>query len=228
MNTQVRLISMTKPIAEELKDFTAEELTAYVARVSNPANQMNSATAPKLLGYCIKNAHWSVFEHISFTVEIKTSRAIAAQILRHRSAVFQEFSQRYAEAIDNEFYDARRQDLKNRQNSIDDMSEEDKQWFKEAQEKVWGTSLSLYKEALGRGVAKELSRMLLPLSTQTTLYMTNNLRNWLHYVELRADPATQLEHRVIAEAIKEIIKTHFPAISEAKKWIGETQPLNIT
>lgn len=218
-NSKVRLISITKPVAEEIDGFTAEELTAYVARVSNPGNQMNNETAPKLLGYCIKNAHWSVFEHVSFTVEIKTSRAIAAQILRHRSAVFQEFSQRYAESVENEIVPARRQDLKNRQNSIDDMSEEDRKWFDDVQKRVWSTSYAWYKEALSRGVAKEQARMLLPLSTSTTLYMTNNLRNWIHYIELRTDPSTQLEHRDIANEIKKILIEQFPAVSKAKGWV---------
>lgn len=214
----VRLISITKPVADELINTSPEELTSYVARVSNPSNQMNSETAPKLLGYCIRNEHWSVFEHVSFTVEIKTSRAIAAQILRHRSAVFQEFSQRYAEAMDNEYYPARRQDNKNRQNSIDDMDSGDKDWFDSIQREVWEKSLSLYKEALSRGVAKEQARFLLPLSTRTTLYMTNNLRNWIHYVDLRTKNGTQLEHKEIAEEIKKIMKKEFPAISLAKEW----------
>lgn len=215
---KVKLISITKPVAEDIKDFTPEELMGFVARVSNPSNQMNSETAPKLLGYCIRNAHWSVFEQVSFTVEIKTSRAIAAQILRHRSAVFQEFSQRYAEAMDNEFYPARRQDNKNRQNSVDDMSEEDKQWFIDAQKETWETSNLFYKEALKKGIAKEQARFLLPLSTQTTLYMTNNVRNWIHYIDLRTTAGTQLEHKEIALEIKEIFKKEFPAIAEAKGW----------
>lgn len=218
---KVKLISITKPVEENIKDLTPEELLGYVARVSNPSNQMNSETAPRLLGYCIRNQHWSVFEHVNFTVEIKTSRAIAAQILRHRSAVFQEFSQRYAEAMDNEFYPARRQDLKNRQNSVDDMSEEDKDWFKKSQEDIWANSMYLYKKALEKGIAKEQARFLLPLSTQTTLYMTNNVRNWIHYIDLRTTKGTQLEHREIAEEIKEIFKKEFPAIAEAKGWLNE-------
>lgn len=216
---KVKLISITKPVFHEIEHFTPEQLMVYVARVSNPSNQMNTATASKLLGYCIKNGHWSVFEHVSFTVEIKTSRAIAAQILRHRSAVFQEFSQRYAEAMNNEFYPARRQDLKNRQNSFDDMSQEDKNWFQKAQEEVWDKAINYYKEALKKGVAKEQARFLLPLSTQTTLYMTNNVRNWIHYIDLRTTEGTQLEHRQIAEEIKEIFKKEFPAIAEAKGWL---------
>lgn len=217
----VKLISLTKAVGDCVDGISAEELTAYVARVSNPSNQMNSETAPKLLAYCIKNNHWSVFEHVNFTVEVKTSRAIAAQILRHRSAVFQEFSQRYAEAMDNEFYPARRQDVKNRQNSIDDMDDADKDWFNQVQKDNWERSLADYKEALKRGIAKEQARFLLPLSTQTTLYMTNNLRNWMHYIDLRTTLGTQLEHREIAEGIKKIFVEQFPTIAAAKNWIND-------
>lgn len=213
----VELISVTQPVNKDI--LNAEQLTAYIARVSNPSNQLNIETAPKLLAYCIKNNHWSIFEHVSFTVKITTSRAIAAQILRHRSAVFQEFSQRYAEAIENQFYPARRQDIKNRQNSVDDMSDEDQKWFQEAQEQVWELSANLYKESLDRKIAKEQARFLLPLSTQTTLYMTNNLRNWMHYIDLRTDKSTQLEHRQIAEEIKTIFTEQFPTIAEAKGWL---------
>lgn len=215
---KVRLISLTKPVAEELKDFSAEELTSYVARVSNPSNQMSTETAPRLLKYCIRNNHWSVLEHVNFTVEITTSRAIAAQILRHRSFVFQEFSQRYSEAVDVEIYPARRQDNKNRQNSIDDMNDDVKEWFKGAQEGMKNVSMSLYKEALTMGIAKEQARFLLPLSTQTTLYMTGNLRNWIHYIDLRTANGTQLEHAEIAKEIKTIFVEQFPAIAEAKEW----------
>jgi thymidylate synthase (FAD) len=215
----VKLISITKPVSSEIEHLSPEELTAYIARVSNPSNQMNSETAPKLLGYCIKHQHWSVFEHVSFTVEIKTSRAIAAQILRHRSFVFQEFSQRYAEAMDNEFYPARRQDIKNRQNSVDDMSEEDKTWFEIAQKVNWNNALQLYKEALSKGVAKEQARFLLPLSTQTTIYMTGNVRCWIHYIDLRTANGTQLEHKQIADSIKQIFIENLPNIARAKGWI---------
>jgi thymidylate synthase (FAD) len=215
----VKLISITKPVSNEIENLSPEELTAYIARVSNPSNQMNSETAPKLLGYCIKHQHWSVFEHVSFTVEIKTSRAIAAQILRHRSFVFQEFSQRYAEAMDNEFYPARRQDVKNRQNSVDDMSEEDKAWFEVAQKANWDSSLELYKEALSKGIAKEQARFLLPLSTQTTVYMTGNVRCWIHYIDLRTASGTQLEHKQIADKIKQIFIETLPNIAKAKGWI---------
>lgn len=215
----VRLVSITKPVLDELKDFTPEELLSYVARVSSPQNQLNNETASKLLGYCIKNNHWSVFEHVNMTVEITTSRAISAQILRHRSAVFQETSQRYSEVLQNEIYPARRQDLKNRQNSVDDMSEEDKLWFSYQQQIIWNNSYEAYQDALARGIAKEQARFLLPLSTQTKLYMTNNVRNWIHYIDLRTANGTQKEHKVIAEAIKQIFINNFPAISEAKGWI---------
>lgn len=214
----VRLISITKPVLPEIEHFTPEEYMAYVARVSNPANQMNSETSSKLLGYCIRNNHWSVFEHVSLTFEIKTSLAIATQILRHRSGVFQQFSGRYSAAMNNEIYPARRQDAKNRQNSIDDMSQEDKDWFEEAQQSNWEEAFALYNEALNRGIAKEQARFLLPTSTQTTLYFTNNVRNFLHYIDLRTDPSTQKEHRDIALEMKSVFIDQFPAISEAKGW----------
>jgi thymidylate synthase (FAD) len=215
---KVKLIAVTKPVAEELKDFSAEDLTAYVARVSNPSNQMSVETAPKLLKYCIKHNHWSVFEHINLTIEITTSRGIAAQILRHRSFVFQEFSQRYSVVTDFETYPARRQDDKNRQNSVDDMDEETKEWFLMAQQLVQADGMAMYEDALRRGIAKEQARFLLPLSTQTTLYMTGNLRNWIHYIDLRTANGTQIEHADIAKEIKRIFVEQFPAISEAKEW----------
>jgi thymidylate synthase (FAD) len=214
----VELVAITKPVKSNLLEFSSEELIAYVARVSNPSNQMNTKTSSKLLGYCIKNSHWSVFEHVNMTVEITTSRAIAAQILRHRSFVFQEFSQRYAEVTNFEKYEARRQDIKNRQNSIDDMDQDTKEWFQMAQQLVTEDARAMYEEALRRGVAKEQARFLLPLSTQTTLYMTGNIRNWIHYIELRSENGTQKEHADIALAIKEIFKQQFPAIAEALEW----------
>lgn len=212
---KVKIISVTKPIDAELSHFSAEDLIAHAARVSNPSNQMSTETAPRLLKYCINHSHWSVFETVSATFEIVTSRAIAAQILRHRSFTFQEFSQRYSKSSEMELYPARRQDPKNKQNSVDDMSEADKQWFKEAQEKVWQVSSTLYQEALDKGIAKEQARFLLPLNTQTTIYMTGNLRNWLHYCDLRGEEGTQLEHREIALVIKEELKKQFPNVCEA-------------
>jgi len=192
----------------------AEETIMYIARVSNPANQ-NSGN-PGLLRYCIKHGHWSVFEHGHMTLEIVTSRAIAAQILRHRSFTFQEYSQRYAEAAAFETYEARRQDMKNRQNSIDDMPFEIQQWFRNAQEEVNTLAEELYKDALNKGIAKEQARFLLPLSTQTKLYMTGNVRSWLHYFDLRCSESTQKEHRDIANAARAIFKEQFPIIAEAK------------
>ena len=215
---KVRLIAVTKPVAEEIKDFSAEELTSYVARVSNPSNQMSTETAPKLLRYCIRNNHWSVFEHINMTVEITTSRAIAAQILRHRSFVFQEFSQRYSVATNFETYPARRQDNKNRQNSTDDMDDETRQWFIDVQDYINSETSTLYNQALEKGIAKEQARFLLPLSTQTTLYMTGNIRNWIHYIDLRTANGTQLEHAEIAKEIKNIFINQFPSIAEAKEY----------
>lgn len=210
----VRLISVTPD---------AEKTMMYCARVSNPKNQDSENT--KLLDYCIKNNHWSVFEMGNMIVEIKTSRAIAQQILRHRSFCFQEFSQRYAEAQGFEEYDARRQDTKNRQNSIDDMSEEDKQWFYEAQNEVTDLANSLYHQALDKGIAKEQARFLLPLSTTTKLYMNGTVRSWLHYLDLRCGNGTQLEHKQIADKIKEIFIEQFPNIAKAKNWLEDQKEL---
>lgn len=195
----------------------SEKVIGYCARVSNPANQDNPEVA-KLLSYCIKNKHWSVFEQACMCIEIETSRAISTQILRHRSFNFQEFSQRYAAVTQFELYEARRQDSKNRQNSVDDMSEEDKQWFIDKQAEVQNLAHEAYTEALSKDIAKEQARFLLPMATSTKLYMTGNIRNWIHYIELRTENGTQLEHRVIAEAIKDIFKNHLPSISEALKW----------
>ena len=207
----VSLISITKP--ED--DLSVEEFIAYVARVSNPGNQYNKETSAKLLKYLIKHKHWSPFELVHLTIEINTSRGIAAQILRHRSFSFQEFSQRYQKVDDYVIYQARRQDLKNRQNSIDDMTQDDKEWFCSAQQKVWELSNSLYSECLEKGIAKEQARFLLPLNTSSKLYMSGSLRSWLHYVDLRASHETQLEHRQIALEVKAILKKHFPFTSEA-------------
>lgn len=213
----VKLISITAP-ASHLNLTSAEELIAYTARISNPSNQHSVETAPKLLKYLIKHSHWSPFEMVSLTLEITTSRAIAQQILRHRSFSFQEFSQRYAAVTEFEQYQARRQDLKNRQNSVDDMSEADRSWFQAAQTEVISTGEALYTEALQRGIAKEQARFLLPLSTQTRLYMNGTVRSWIHYLELRCGNGTQLEHKEIAEAAKAIFSEQFPSIAEALEW----------
>ena len=194
----------------------AEELVAYCARVSS-SNQFNP-NIEKLLGYCIDHGHWSVFETPYITVEINTSRAISAQILRHRSFTFQEFSQRYAEVVDFETYPARRQDSKNRQNSIDDMSDKDRTWFWNAQDEIQDLCGSLYYDALDKGIAKEQARFLLPMSSKTKLYMTGNVRSWIHYLDLRCRVDTQKEHRDIALAIREILKKELPIISKAVAW----------
>jgi thymidylate synthase (FAD) len=204
---QVRLISATPD---------AEQTIAYCARVSSP-KQDNDEWAP-LLAYCIRNHHWSIFEMANMVVEITTSRAIAQQILRHRSFSFQEFSQRYAAASDFYVYEARRQDSKNRQNSIDDLSQEDRLWFSTIQIDHGKTGFALYQEALERGIAKECARFLLPLSTETKLYMNGTLRSWIHYLQLRTTPGTQLEHLEIAEEIKIVFAEQFPAIAEALEW----------
>lgn len=216
----VRLISVTSPqIDIDGQETTPEGLIAYCARVSSP-HQENPDYAG-LLRYCIKNKHWSVFEMVDMTVEITTSRAIAQQILRHRSFQFQEFSQRYAKVQQAEKYEARRQDQKNRQNSIDDLSKETQLWFKSAQSEIELRAFQLYEEALEKGIAKECARFLLPLATQTRLYMKGSVRSWIHYLEVRCDPSTQKEHREIADAIKALFVQEFPIVSEALEWVSD-------
>jgi len=194
----------------------AEELVAYCARVSNPANQNNHETAPRLLKYLIKHRHWSPFEMANMVVEIKTNRGIAAQILRHRSFSFQEFSQRYA-AVQSfpQTPKLRRQDAKNRQNSINDVDEDTKWYLEDEINELYTHSVGLYEKMLEMGIAKECAREVLPIGSETTLYMNGTLRSWLHYIDLRAAPETQLEHRMIAESVKDLIEEHCPAIYEA-------------
>lgn len=191
----------------------AEKLVALCARVSssNPDNPEYEG----LLKYLIKNRHWSPFEMASMCVEIETTRGVSPQILRHRSFSFQEFSLRYAEATEYEKYDARRQDTKNRQNSYDDLDDEVKIWFDEAQDAINYYANELYEEALELGVAKECARNLLPMSTKTKLFMHGSLRSWIHYIDLRADKATQKEHRDIALECKRIFTEQFPIIAKA-------------
>lgn len=212
----VKLVSVTKGLGE-LEKLSPEELIAYCARVSNPENQMNSSTSAKLLAYCIKNKHWSIFEQVDIGMEIITSRAIAAQILRHRSFCFQEFSQRYAKAIHAVAQDARRQDAKNRQNSLDDLSPEVREWFKNKQMDIIALSHKYYEEALAIGIAKESARFLLPLSTTTKIYMKGSARSWITYLMVRLDKATQLEHRQVAMECWTVFKDQFPIISEVLK-----------
>lgn len=214
---KVELVSISQG-AGKLAGRSAQDVISYAARVSNPSNQANFDTASKLLAYCIKKAHWSIFEQSSMGVEITTSRAIAAQLLRHKSFSFQEASQRYMQVTNFELYLPRRQDKKNRQNSIDDMSQKDHEWFIQAQQKVAANSFGLYQEALDRGIAKEQARFLLPLSTTSTLYMHGTARSWIHYLQIRAASETQKEHREIAEAIRGIFAEQFPDIAKALEW----------
>jgi thymidylate synthase (FAD) len=195
---------------------TAEQLIVYTARVSNPENQNNVETGVGLLKYCIRKGHWSVFETASMTVEIETTRAIAAQLLRHRSFTFQEFSQRYAKTTDKaKTTKARMQDAKNRQSSLPCDSEETAWWWEQEQRRAFHAAEEAYAGALDRGIAKEVARLVLPLATPTRLYMTGSVRSWIHYLEARLDPATQLEHRTVAAAIGEVFEEQFPVVAEA-------------
>lgn len=211
---QVRFMSSTVP-EQGSPCRSAEDILVYTARVSSPQNQVNLDTGAKLLRYCIRNKHWSVFDMADLTVEIKTSRAISAQILRHQSFKFQEFSQRYAEVVGFETYEARRQDTKNRQNSLDDLSDHDKAWFRWAQDCIQSEALELYNLALSKGIAKECARFLLPMSAETTLYMKGSVRSWIHYLEVRRSASTQKEHRDVADAVWPIFKQVFPTVAEA-------------
>ena len=198
----------------------AEKNMAFVARVSNPNNQDNENFSG-LLKYCIKHQHWSVFEQAHMTLEIETTRAIAAQILRHRSFTFQEFSQRYAksnELGEIQLPELRRQDVKNRQNSIDDLDEKVVDKLNRQMITLFSSAESLYKQMIEEGVAKECARMVLPLCTPTRIYMTGSVRSWIHYINLRSAHGTQKEHMEIAESCKDVFKKQFPVVSEALEW----------
>lgn len=191
----------------------AERLIAYMARVSNPENQNNDATAPKLLKYLMDNQHWSPFEMVNVCMEIECTRDIARQILRHRSFSFQEFSQRYAEALDWEYGEVRLQDLKNRQNSIEVQDRELQHWWEDEQRKVIAQAKFAYGAALNQGIAKEVARKVLPEGlTMSRMYMNGTLRSWIHYCSIRCDDATQKEHRLVAEKCKNIISELFPSL----------------
>ena len=199
----------------------AEKHMAYCARVSNPNNQENEKISG-LLGYCIKHQHWSIFEQAYLTLEIETNRGIAAQILRHRSFTFQEFSQRYADssmlADVIPLPELRRQDTKNRQNSIDDIDPHIRQEYEIKIAKHFEEGMELYKSMLEYGIAKECARFVLPLATPTKIYMTGSVRSWIHYIDLRSANGTQKEHMDIAVACKEVFKEQFPTISESLDW----------
>jgi thymidylate synthase (FAD) len=190
---------------------TAEELLVYCARVSNPSNQLNLDTGGKLLRYCIEHEHWSIFEQASMTVEVITSRAIAAQILRHRSFSFQEFSQRYSEVSEFEAFELRKAAAKNRQSSAELFSDADLEY---TIRRYIGGGEALYRDLIDAGVARECARMVLPLCTQTTLYMTGSVRSWIHYYLLRTKDDTQKEHREIAIEIGKVFAKEFPLIAE--------------
>ena len=209
----VKLVSVTPD---------AEKTMAYVARVSNPNNQENPNYS-KLLAYCIKHNHWSVFEQSFMTLEIETTRGLAAQILRHRSFTYQEFSQRYADSsLLSETIplpELRRQDTKNRQNSIDDISEETKQKYEALMRDHFRDAMALYQTMLDEGIAKECARFVLPLATPTRLYMSGSCRSWIHYIQLRSANGTQKEHMEIAQECKKIFAEQFPTVAEALEWV---------
>jgi len=209
----VKLISVTPD---------AEKMMAYVARVSNPNNQENPNYA-KLLGYCIKHNHWSVFEQAFMTLELETTRGVAAQVLRHRSFTYQEFSQRYADssmlADTIPLPELRRQDTKNRQNSIDDIDPFMRQEFQIKMKNHFEEGMKLYQEMLGSGIAKECARFVLPLATPTKIYMSGSCRSWIHYITLRTANGTQKEHMDLAEGCKKIFIEQFPTCAEALEWI---------
>ena len=209
---QVKLVSVTPD---------AEKHMGYVARVSNPSNQDNPKVAG-LLSYCIKHQHWSVFEQAFMTLEIETTRGLAAQILRHRSFTYQEFSQRYADssllADELPMFDLRRQDTKNRQNSIDDVDPFLKQELEITIKRHFESAMDIYKHMLEMGIAKECARFVLPLATPTRLYMTGSVRSWIHYIELRSAHGTQKEHMDIANECKCLFAGQFPIVAEALGW----------
>lgn len=219
--SNVFLISLSQG-AGKLEGKTAQEVITYTARVSNPANQEKFDTAAGLLRYCIRENHWSIFEQADMTLEINTTRAIAQQILRHRSFTYQEFSQRYAAtnllASDILVPELRRQDTKNRQNSIDDLSSEVKDVLDSEIQEHFAKSQLLYNRLLNQGVAKECARFVLPLATPTRIYMKGSCRSWIHYINLRSANGTQKEHMDIANECKDIFKTCFPDVAEALEW----------
>ena len=209
----VRLISVTPD---------AEKTMGYVARVSNPSNQENPKVAG-LLKYCVNHQHWSVFEQAFMTLEIETTRGLAAQILRHRSFTYQEFSQRYADSSllgeTIPLPELRRQDTKNRQNSIDDIDPFTVQKYQMLMQDHFRDAMDLYQKMLDEGIAKECARFVLPLATPTRLYMSGSCRSWIHYITLRSANGTQKEHMDIAEACKQIFVEQFPTVSEALEWV---------
>jgi len=222
----VKLIAITQG-AGELINSNAQEVISYIARVSNPNNQLNFGTAAGLLKYCIKHEHWSIFEQAYMTLEINTTRGIAAQILRHRSFTFQEFSQRYADTSlltdEIEIPELRRQDTKNRQNSIDDLPAELIAEYHSRITYHFNRAKSLYDDMIKDGIAKESARFVLPIATPTKIYMTGSVRSWVHYINLRSAHGTQKEHMLIAEQCRCVFVDKFPIIAEALDWTCNDQ-----
>ena len=219
--SEVKLIATTIG-AGELEGKGPQEVISYTARISNPHNQENYRTATGLLKYCIKHAHWSIFETASMTLEINTNRGIAAQVLRHRSFTFQEFSQRYADTklLDQNIPvpSLRKQDKKNRQNSTNDLPPGMVADYQKKIEDHFQAGMDLYNNLLDNGVAKECARFVLPLSTPTRIYMTGSCRSWIHYINLRTAHGTQAEHMELANNCKKVFSQVFPDISEALSW----------
>lgn len=215
---QVKLVSITESKISSPVTMTAEELIVYCARVSNPENQLNTETAPKLIKYLIDHKHWSPMEMVSMCIEIKTSRAIAAQILRHRSFSFQEFSQRYSTATKFEEIELRQQGKTNRQVGDVPLNFAKNIEVFDKIKKLQDQALDLYEELISQNIAKECARMILPLNTSTTLYMSGSIRSWIHYLHTRANQDTQKEHRNIALGIQKIFIKNFPCISDALNW----------
>jgi thymidylate synthase (FAD) len=210
----VKTIAVSKPVIDDIA--TPGDLVAYAARVSNPANQANTETAPRLLAYLAQNAHWSPFEMAHMTLEIVTTRDIARQILRHRSFAFQEFSQRYAEVVAADYINrqCRLQHPTNRQASLEGASDDNIAWFNNAQDDMQDTAIAFYDEAIARGIAKEQARVFLPEGlTKSTMYMAGSIRSWIHYIQLRTEAGTQKEHREIAEMCKIELLKHFPELA---------------
>lgn len=209
----VRLVAISRPTISDCQD--PADLLAYCARVSNPANQANKETAPRLLAYLVRNQHWSPFEMASMTLEVTTTRDVARQILRHRSFSFQEFSQRYAEvAAPPVLREARMQDAKNRQASVVNHNRSLAGWWEDAQRAVADLANQAYAEALDAGIAKEVARAVLPEgTTESVLYMAGTIRSWIHYCQLRTEAGTQKEHRDIAQACQDVLLQQFPALS---------------
>lgn len=224
--TSVRLVSITAPEVDGVSD--PEQLIVYCARVSNPSNQLNTATAPALLKYLIEHKHWSPFEMVNVTMEIETSRAIAAQILRHRSFAFQEFSQRYAPVdalatgagagVEFEPIAWRKQGKTNRQASSEDVSQDEAVWLSVAWGALQARAKWLYDAALEKGVAREVARLVLPLSVKTRLYMNGSLRSWIHYLDARCAPETQQEHRDVAITARSLLAARFPNVAGVLGW----------